>query len=297
MRYFPCLLVIILSCIMFSLLWSVCGLAQDEYDLQTIYTIPRHIRYSYTLQNRTDHMIRGVQFWTYGPVSKTPSQRCVKLTCSHPYEVITDFAGNQIMHVTFREFPPYDTKIIGIDADLMLSQYPAKENVRDLSAYLKAEQYIEKDNPAIRVKANELKQHGTVSTVLNIAQWIKENIAYSGYTDESLGALWSLTNRKADCTEIMYLFSALCRVHNIPVRCVEGYRIDNKVILEPNTYHDWAEFYHDGTWQIADPMKGNIMKNQSHYVVMRIIINQNDKLGLTFHRFRYRGDGLAVFMN
>ncbi len=38
---------------------------------EPVYTIPRHIQYSFTLQNKTNLLVKEVEFWTYAPVKQT----------------------------------------------------------------------------------------------------------------------------------------------------------------------------------------------------------------------------------
>lgn len=259
--------------------------------------IARHISYSYTLQNESGKALKDAQFRTYAPVKQTPTQKCVKITGSHLHKVITDKAGNRILQFTFRDFPAYGTKIITIESDLLLFKEPVKEKVKDLSVYLKAEPFIEKDDPAIRKKAKELSAKEPLKTARNIARWIPENIKYSGYTGGDYGALWALNRKQGDCTEYMYLFAALCRANGIPARCLEGYICEENMVLKPDMFHSWAEFYHDGAWRIADPSNRKFMQDQHNYIVMRIFRGSQGDPESGFHRFRVTGEGLKVTMN
>ena len=95
----------------------------------------------------------------------------------------------------------------------------------------------------------------------------------------------------------MYLFVALCRANGMAARGIGGYVCSENTVLKPNDYHNWAEFYQDGAWRIADPQKKVFAQNQSDYIGMRVIgKSQKNPIG-KFHRFRFEGKGLKVKMN
>ena len=261
------------------------------------YTIPRHIQYSFTLQNRTNHLVKEAKLWTYAPVKQTATQQCMNVEASHPFQVISDDLGNQILHFTFRNLPPYAAKIITIKAELLLSTTPNNVSVRDLRAYVKAEKYCESDNPEISRLAAKLKAPEPDKTAENIFRWVASSVRHSGYLRNPRGALYALRNKKGDCTEFMYLFAALCRASKIPARGMGGYLARENAVLKPNAYHNWAEFYHDGVWRIADPQRKIFMQNQSHYIAMQVLAQSPANPMGNFHRFRCAGEGLKVKMN
>jgi hypothetical protein len=264
---------------------------------EPVYTIPRHIQYSFTLQNKTNLLVKEVEFWTYAPVKQTSTQQCVNVKTSHPFQLISDDLGNQILRFTFQNLPPYATKIITIKAELLLSDTPNPLSVKDLSAYLQAEKYCESDDPEISRLAGKLKVPKPIKTVENIFRWVAGNVQYAGYLRNARGALYALRNKKGDCTEFMYLFSALCRANKIPARCIGGYVRSENAILKPNGYHNWAEFYDNGVWRIADPQRKIFMQNQSHYVAMHVISKSLKNPMGNYHRFRFAGKGLKAKMN
>jgi hypothetical protein len=66
--------------------------------------------------------------------------------------------------------------------------------------------------------------------------------------------------------------------------------------LEPESYHNWTEFYEEGAWRIGDPQKNIFMRNSSHYIAMRIIGESPKNPMGEFSRFRWGGDGVEVKM-
>jgi transglutaminase-like putative cysteine protease len=261
------------------------------------YSIPRHIQYSFTLQNTTNRLVKQAEFWTYAPVKQTSTQQCVNIESSHPFELISDDLGNQILHFTFQDLPPYTTKIITIKAELLFSDKPNRLPVKDLQSYLRAEKYCESDDPEIARLARKLKGPKKVKSAENIFRWVADNIQYAGYLRNARGALHALREKKGDCTEFMYLFAALSRANEIPARCIGGYVRSENAILRPNGYHNWVEFYDKGAWRIADPQRKIFMQNQSYYIAMHVISRSLKNPMGNYHRFRFAGKGLKVKMN
>ncbi len=195
--------------------------------------------------------------WTYAPVEQTATQHRTHLKASHPYEVLSDDAGNHILHFLFEDLPPYATKIVTITVDLLLSETPLStpNPSQDGNSYLRAEQYCESDDPDIAQLAQQLHTSTPAATVKNIIDWVASHVNYIGYLKNPRGARYALKYKQGDCTEFMYLFMALCRAAGIPARGVGGYVTSKSTILKPAEYHNWAEFYDDGIWKIADPHK------------------------------------------
>jgi len=180
---------------------------------------------------------------------------------------------------------------------VLLSDKPVPATIGNLKPYLKAEKYIESDDPGLSKAAQKLDASSRLKTAENIFHWVAGNVQYAGYIKKNLGALYALSHKKGDCTEFMYLFTALCRAVKIPTRCIGGYIAKESSILKPGYYHNWAQFYEDGAWRISDPQNKVFMKEDSNYIAMRIIEQNPDNQMLGFNRFRVKGDGLEAKMN
>lgn len=261
------------------------------------YTIPKKIQFSFTLQNKTNRVIKKAEFWAYAPVKRTATQRCLRIESSHPHELITDVTGNQVLYYTFDEFPPYSTRIITVKTDLMVSGRANLLAKTDLQPFLRPEKYIESDDPRLGRLARSLKAPTHLKTAEKIFQWVADNVQYAGYLRNDRGALYAFTHKKGDCTEFMHLFTALCRANDIPARCIGGYICRENSILRPGDYHNWAEFYHDGAWRISDPQNRVFMKDRSSYIAMRLITESTDNSLMQFNRFLAKGPDLKVKMN
>ncbi len=261
------------------------------------YPISRHIEYSFTIQNKTNRLVRDAEFWTYAPLRQTSSQQCNHVEASHSFEVIFDSLGNQILHFKFHSFPPYATKIITIKADVMLSDTPNRVFLKDPDKHLGAQEFCETEDSEIIEVASNLAESGVMKTAENVLEWVGENVQYAGYLRQARGALYALKNEKGDCTEFMYLFAALCRASDIPTRCIGGYIVKQNAVLKARGFHNWAEFYEKGSWRLADPQHRVFAKNQSQYIGMTIIGDSEDSPMGNNNRFRLAGDGLTAKMN
>lgn len=261
------------------------------------YPIPRYIQYSYTVKNMTNRLAKEAHFWTYAPLRQTPTQKCTDIKTSHPYKLITDDLGNQILSFTLKDIPPYGTTIITIEANLKLADKPNRLSLKGKKAYLKAEQYCEADDPTIVQQAKQLRASTTKKTAENCFRWVSNTVQYTGYLENPRGALYALKEKQGDCTEFMYLFVALSRANKIPARGIGGYLASSNTVLRPTAYHNWAEFYFDGTWRIADPQRRIFMQKGSHYIAMHVIGESPKNPIKGPYRFTYEGQGIKVRMN
>jgi transglutaminase-like putative cysteine protease len=261
------------------------------------YTIAKTIQYSYTLQNKTGRVVKKAELWTQAPVKQTAGQRCRDLTANYPFQLLTDQDGNQVLLFTFENLAPFASRIITIKAELLVSRSANPITAEPGTSDLQPEKFIETDHPAIRRAAGKLKQADAMQTIDAVFRWVANHVHYSGYADQERGALYALEQKKGDCTEYMDLFVALCRANGIPARRIGGYICPESGILKAREYHNWGEFYADGSWQIADPQNSVLMRRQDEYIAMRIIRASEDNPLGEYNRFRVKGEGLKVIMN
>jgi transglutaminase-like putative cysteine protease len=254
------------------------------------------IQYSFTLYNRTNRLIKNAKFWTYAPVRRTASQVCGTIEASHPFHLIQDDFGNQVMCFSFDEIPPFTTRIITIKAALSMADSPNCIN-SPLKRYLFPEPLVESETPQIRELAKKLAGDSPRSTVDHLYRWVADHIHYSGYRSNEKGALETLRSKTGDCSEFMRLFVALCRASAIPARSVGGYVCQGNRIVHPVEYHNWAEFYMAGTWHLSDPQKKKYLKHSADYIAMHIIAEPSNDAMQGVRRFRFEGRGLEAKMN
>jgi len=256
----------------------------------------RIIQYSYTIQNNSNQVLSEAEFWAFGPVKKTSTQQCAALDASHEFELLVDDLGNQVMHFTFKNLPPFGAVIVRIRAEIVVNETPM-EISGDEQLFLGQEKYVEADALAIKKLATELKGGTPLITAGEIYSWVADNIEYSGFAGSERGALSVLESRQGDCTEYMDLFTALARAAGIPTRRLGGYVAAADTVLKPADYHNWSEFYDNGVWKLADAQKKNFAVNQADYIVMQIISDNIESPMAGFNRFRFEGEGLQAWMN
>jgi len=263
------------------------------------YPILRKIRYSFTLQNTTNSLVKNVKFMAYGPVKKTSIQNTIDIKSSLPYKLEIDKLGNQLLYFNIDKLPPFSTKIISISADIGLTNKPNIEPHNKSSNFLNEEKYIETSSPELIVLAKRFRSKNPSLMAKNINNWVNGHINYSGYIKNDHGALYAYKTKKGDCTEYMYLFTALSRINGLPARGIAGYVYEEDAILKPSDFHNWAEIYIDNAWQVADVQEKKIFVEQYKYIAMRIIAEHtNEKLEpKKTQRFFVWNDSVSVKMN
>jgi transglutaminase-like putative cysteine protease len=259
--------------------------ASSDFFLRK-YSIPRQVQYQFTLQNKSNRLLKQTEFITHAPVKLTATQHCSRIQSSHPYKLTTDALGNQILNFTFDEFLPYATRIVTVTADLLISNRTNPLPEQELQIFLVPEKYIEADASEIYGLAKKLKASTPLKTAERIFRWVADNVQYVGYLRNDRGALYAFRHRQGDCTEFMYLFAALCRANQIPARCMGGYICWKNSILKPANYHNWAEFFDGKRWQIADPQKKNFMQHEQDYIAMQILHTTPNASIEPFKRFK-----------
>jgi hypothetical protein len=270
--------------------------AQPENRAPAPYTITKQIRYSFTLQNKTNQLLPHAQFWTYAPVPHTSHQWLEKVSASQPFHVSRDGMGNEILHFEFENIAPYAAKIVSITADLKMADAASAMEDRPSERFLRAEPYIESDDAKLIKVARDFHDSSAVGTMKHAYTWVAGNLKTETYVPEDRGASYALVTRKGDCTEFAYLLTALGRANQVPSRPVGGYVFKGNAIVKAPDYHNWMEFYADNHWQIADAQKHVFMQGQTDYVAMRVIAVTGEE-PIASQRFSYAGEGLEVVMN
>lgn len=260
-------------------------------------SLHRQIQYSFILRNTRNTVLPGAELRCYAPAKKTSWQNCISLNASHAFELKIDDYGNQILCFSFSDLPPFASKIIRVRSDIKFNSAPDRLTNQGLETFLKSERYVESDHSAMVKLARNLKGADQLQTVRNIFRWVSGNVENTGYLWKTRGAVYALKQRKGDCTEFMCLFVALCRACDIPARGIGGYICSGNGVLKPADYHNWAEFYYNGIWRIADPQRKILMQDESRYVVMKIFGTSQEDSTEDFNRFRAIGDGLKVVMD
>jgi len=270
--------------------------AQAENKAPAPYTITKQIRYSFTLQNKTNQLLPRAQFWTYAPVPRTSHQWLEKVSASQSFQVTHDGLGNEILHFELENIAPYAAKIVSITANLKMAEAAVSTEDHPAERFLRAEPYIESDNANLIKVARDFRDPSVAATMKHAYAWVVSNLKTETYVPEDRGALYALTTRKGDCTEFAYLLTAFGRANQVSSRPVGGYVFKGNAIVKAPDYHNWMEFYADNRWQIADANTHAFMQRQTDYVAMRVIAVTGEE-PIASQRFSFAGEGLDVVMN
>jgi transglutaminase-like putative cysteine protease len=257
----------------------------------------RTILYSFTLHNQGNRFLQAAELWTYAPTPRAAKQQRMQVSVSLPHERHEDELGNQILHFTLPPIPPYATKTITIRTELSAAGKDPSATAATLQRYLQPYPGVESTDPTIVQQAKALHGATALETAEKIYTWVVHNIEDTGYATAETGAVATLRDRRGDCTEFMALFVALARAAGLPARGLAGYLHPESGILRPTEFHNWAEFYADGSWQIVDPQRQVFRAPATDYIAMRIIGQSSNNPMAADNRFRFQGEDLAVTMN
>lgn len=255
----------------------------------------RYVRYGYTMQNTTDQLVPEAELWVCAPLRETSMQRLLDLNSSPPCEEQADGLGNHLLRFVISNMPPYAVRIVTVEATMAMNAVPVPIEV-ETARWLKAGPLCEYDNKVFGRLVPEFPAGMSESTVRAIFDWVRGHVQDVGFDGTDRGALYALTQQKGDCTEFATLFVALCRRAGIPARAMGGYVVRQNAILDPASFHNWAEYYLGGCWHIADPQAGVFDEQADHYVATRVLGESDSPLGI-YARFRCMGEGIKAEMN
>jgi transglutaminase-like putative cysteine protease len=255
----------------------------------------RYVRYGFTLTNPKGELAPIVELWVCAPVPETGYQRCGSVKASHAYEDLRDDRGNRILHFVFTNIPPHGVKIITVEADVAMRDEPGRQAAPE-AFWLAPERLAEFDHPEFVRLAPRFTERDPARLARLAFDWTRGHVRDAGYVKRDRGALLALKNGVGDCTETMALFVALCRMHGVPARGMGGYVCRRNEVLRPAMFHNWAEFYAEGAWRVADPQAGLFQQKGGDYVVTRIYGDGSGPMR-DYSRFRVEPDTIEVVMN
>ena len=264
-------------------------------DAQPGGPVERYVRYGFTLQNETGQLVPAADLWVCAPLKATSLQQQLDLKASQPYDETTDGLGNQVLHFTFRSIPPYAVRIVSVEATVAWHTEAEPMGIAP-GTDLQPAPMFEFDNEAFARLIPEFPKNDSAQAARAIFDWVRQHIRDIGYDGTDRGALYALTQKKGDCTEFATLFAALCRREGIPARAMGGYVISQNTTLDPAAFHNWAEFYMNGAWHLADPQRGAFNEMSAQYIATRVLGESDSPLG-NHARFRFTGDGIKAVMN
>lgn len=247
----------------------------------------RRIRYAFNVRNERAEVAPAAEVRIYAPVPRAAEQKLENLTASAPFQKKQDALGNEILTFDFAKLPPFAEREVRIEATIGAPS-PAIAPDTPSKAFLEAAPYIEANHPDIK------KQAATLRSPKRIFAWVNGNLKSTGPSGRAKGAFYALKNKRGDCTEYACLFVALCRAAGIPARVMSGYVCDKDMVIAPQAYHNWAEFYDGSRWVTADPQRNKFDKACRGYIAFSVVGPGSEKGMDGFSRAHCAAVGVKV---
>lgn len=247
-----------------------------KQDKSEAYYIEKTINYGFTIRNLTNQLVNNGNVYIYAPVKETTLQKTLSIEANLPYELVEGAAGNQLLRFRVDSLPPFGSRVISIRsrvafADATASSWMNFFSNDDLSGYLGVTPYVETEHPRLIKQAAKLKVTSNMDTARATYSWVARHLIDNGYIERDRGALHALLSGAGDCTEFMYLYTALARINGIPTRGVAGFVVKENSILDPSKYHNWSQSHLDGEWRNVDPSRKVFLSDESQYLSFRIL--------------------------
>ena len=282
-----------------TILISITGLFHGVLPLTAYGEINRAVIFTYLISNPTNRPVRNAHFYAYIPVKETSWQEVVKVehTCSNG-TLLRDELGNTALRCALPLVAPYSKVQVEVRAWLALKEKPeGKVPLRHKGRFLVPQEYIESEAAEIKGLASRLKSSSAYLTSRRVFNWVKNNIHFKDFISRPMGALKALRLRTGDCTEGMALFVAMERARGIPSAGVAGYLMTRNGRVTPLSYHNWALFYANSNFRIADPKMATFDARYGRYLATTIIGKRKKgsrfPLGL-YERFKVSTRALKV---
>lgn len=256
----------------------------------------RMIRYSFTLENRTNQALEQVAFKAFAPVSTTPFQNVERIETSVPHQIESDDLGNQTLVFDIEEFPPYGQKTISISVWLKTADLPTFESPLNHAPALAP--LVDANDKHLMDAVSRIGDNGDEIQWLQSAnQWVYETLEDVGYVAEDRGAQYALQEKKGDCTEFTHALMALARFKEIPSMFVAGFPLQGgNSILQASDYHNWVMVNAADRWRVADPHAGGFEADQERYVAFRFLPSEPSS-DMNSQRFFSYDSRIRVRMN
>ncbi len=243
------------------------------------YSLPRTLRYRYSVRNQDYKALSNAEFWVALPIRQTASQQLKSVEASLPYTEETTAEGSAMLVFRLPRIAPRAVQVLTVTVQLEMAPAPNRVPVDNSSTYLAAAPLLETTQPAIIRLAQSLHKDSAQKTLQAIHTWVANNLFYAGYSRQPKGALYALQQRNGDCTEYAALVTALARANGIPARVVGGYVAADDSLLKASEYHNWSEFFAAGSWHIADAQKGAFMNDSDRYIAMTLDTQEGQRFG------------------
>lgn len=234
------------------------------------------LRYSFALENQSNELIEDIDFQTFAPVQNTPFQTVEWVRASHSHQKEVDEVGNQTLHFTIDQLPPYGQTEISIKTKVSLRDQPKPETTWRNAGFLQAEPFIERDAPVVKSQVARVSRQDGVTNEKSWMEAAHKRIARSlddtGYNAEDRGAVFALEKKAGDCTEFMYALVAMARNQEVPAVPLAGFRTNSdSTVVQASDYHNWLLFNAENAWGLSDPHGDVFDTNERDYVAFRVL--------------------------
>lgn len=264
------------------------------------FLIPRHstlsrrtLRFSLDVQNETNRTLRGETVEFLSPRERGNFSRLARFSASVPHRFTSDATGTRSAVLELGTLAPLSTRTVEVEAEVEGWSRAKGAETGPTDRYLRAERFIEIDAPEIRAAAAKIQGRSSKAVAKNAFDWITRDLESLSRENHDRGALYALKNKKGDCTELAYLYTAVLRAKNIPARPIAGIVTKESRLVSARDYHNWVEVLVDGEWRIVDPHKRLFMEREDEFIPLRIVAE--DGVVLTRSRsFFAEPDGTKV---
>lgn len=233
--------------------------------------VPRIMRMAMTIDNPSGDQVKNGSLKVYGPLAAKDGRWSVDTKATTDFRESVDALGNRAVEVSGVTVPPYAQQRI-ILTFAITAREVNHDDTATLPQFLQSAPGIESDALDIRQQARTLWDAGPPTDFpVRAHAWVAEHVRYSGYTAEDRGALFALREAQGDCTEYATLFVALMRAAGVPARVMGGWVMETSGIAKAADFHNWAEYFSDGRWHVADPQRRVLAPVNGAYIATRIV--------------------------
>jgi len=263
-------------------------------------TITVDFGYKFILRGKTSK----VRFVVLIPGNRKYRQRIFKVKFSRkPHRVFERYGNRYAEFIILNPKKDFD---INIRVRMQISRYDLStarnymtkpEKNEQIEPYLRAEKYLEKNNPVIRNLARSIHGDNEIEIVNKAHRLVTRRMKYGGYIKNDVGAVKAYSTGSGDCTEYSDLLVALCRAKDIPARAITGYVINNK---GDTPRHNWVEaYFKQYGWVPFDPLHADdkaatFYRLKPIYIYLSSIRNDRTLLNGNFYRYWWTGPRVDI---
>ncbi len=242
---------------------------------------------SLRLQNYTGRDLKAAQFRLYTPMIHSPFQSSSDLQVSIDHRVLSDSLGNETVLFDLKGVGVSQVIPVKITKQVGLVDSPLSLPEPDLDRYLEAENFVEKNAPAVQKVVKTLMAGNETLSISAIVDWLVEHKRMTHASDaeasdvsdapeadsgdQNFGALAALRGKDVSPMGQALLFVALSRASNIPARCVIGL-----ISERPGTYSEkdvkvMVEVFEGNHWRLLNVVGQQSVEPPAHFIRLRVL--------------------------